>query len=281
LNLPEAILCIDIDGTLLDAREQIHPQDVKILNRFPEFIQPVITTGRNLNSVKSVLKQNGLINFQVFPWPGVFLNGGAGYLPYEEGFIQNCFTNTVREALIRLALSFPVTSFAFFTADEVYLVNPNQFSNHISKVHYLNAVESRALDIPDGIIKVMILEQDPDELRSVQKKTQDWEAETGYTLSYAYEINPTGITKANTLVDLLEVLDIKNLPIFVVGDAENDLSLFKLAQKSFAPSTAHEVIRVCADCIIHRKNRGILTPIFEDLSKKTYSINHKSGLNDR
>jgi len=162
-------------------------------------------------------------------------------------------------------LSFPETSFAFLTAYEVYLVNPNQFSNHISKIHYLNAVESQALDIPDGIIKVMILEQDPDELRSVQKKTQDWEAETGYTLSYAYEINPAGITKANTLVDLLEALDINNLPIFVVGDAENDLSLFKLAQKSFAPSTAHEVVRERADRIILHKNLGILTPILADL----------------
>jgi len=262
---PEAILCIDIDGTLLDVHEKIHPEDVKVLNQIPELIQPVITTGRNLNSTKAVFQQNGLFNSLDFPLPGVFLNGGAGYLPYEKGFIQNCFTQTAREALITLAMSFPETSFTFFTIDAVYLVNPNNFSNHISQIHYLNAVESQALDIPEGILKTMILEQDPNALRRIQKKTQNWEAEMGYTLSYAYEINPSKITKANTLMAILKALDLKTIPIYVVGDAENDLSLFKLAQKSFAPSTAHKAVMARADHIIQRETRGILTPILNEI----------------
>ncbi|MEA3327878.1 MAG: HAD family hydrolase [Chloroflexota bacterium] len=262
---PEAILCIDIDGTLLDEHERMHPEDVKVLHHFPEFIQPVITTGRNLNSTKAVFRQNGLFNSLDLPWPGVFLNGGAGYLPFEKGLIQNCFTKTTRETLITLALAFPETSFTFFTIDAVYLVNPNQFSSHIAQIHYLNAIESRAHDIPEGIIKVMILEQDPDVLKRIQKETRDWEAEMGYTLSYAYEINPTGITKANTLMAVLEALDLIRLPIFIVGDAENDLSLFKLAQKSFAPNTAHKTVMECADHIIQRETRGILIPILEEI----------------
>ena len=262
---PEAILCIDIDGTLLDVHKRIYPEDVKVLNHFPEFFQPVITTGRNLNSTKAVFRQNGLFNSLDLPWPGVFLNGGAGYLPFEKELIQNCFTQTTRETLITLTLAFPETSFTFFTIDAVYLANPNQFSSHIAKIHYLNAIESQAHDIPEGIIKVMILEQDADVLKRIQKETQDWGAEMRHTLSYAYEINPTGITKANTLITILEALDLKMLPIFVVGHAENDLSLFKLAQKSFAPSTAHKAVIERADHIIQRETRGILTPILRDI----------------
>ena len=266
MSTPEAILCIDLDGTLLDPQEKIHSQDIKILENFPDKIQPVITTGRNINSTISVFYQNGLNKFRVLPWPGVFMNGGAGFLPEEKCIIRHCFTEKLRRELVSLTFAFTKSSFAFFTINAVHLVNPNSFSKYIDRIHYLNAIETLAWDIPDEIIKLMILEQDPDVLRTIQKETLGWKAEMGYTLPYAYEINPAGITKANTLVTLLEALNLSKIPIFVTGDADNDLSLFALAQKSFAPSSAHKAVRERAGRIIHRKYCGLLTPILQELN---------------
>lgn len=265
MTTPEAILCIDLDGTLLDPQEQIHPQDIKILENFPGNIQPVITTGRNVHSAKAVLHQNGLNRFKVLPWPGVFMNGGAGLLPSEKCIIQNCFPEKLLIKLIKLSKAITQSSFAFFTINTVYLVNPNPFSKHINKIHYLKAVETLACEIPEEVIKMMILDQDREKLLNIQKMTLGWEAEMGFTLPYLYEFNPVGITKASTLLIVLEALGLSGMPIFTVGDAENDLSLFTLAHQTFAPNNAQEIVKARADRIIPREKRGILKPILEEM----------------
>jgi hydroxymethylpyrimidine pyrophosphatase-like HAD family hydrolase len=76
MPLPRAILCIDFDGTLIDEQIHIHPADVEILELFPATIQPVMTTGRDLRSVKSIFQNHGVFKAIPFPWPGVFMNGG-------------------------------------------------------------------------------------------------------------------------------------------------------------------------------------------------------------
>ena len=56
----KAILCLDIDGTLIDAQGDVHPEDIQAINTLPDDLQLILTTGRMLHSAKGVLKQNGL-----------------------------------------------------------------------------------------------------------------------------------------------------------------------------------------------------------------------------
>jgi HAD superfamily hydrolase (TIGR01484 family) len=221
---PKAIFCIDIDGTLIDSQEQIHPNDVKLLKHFPREIQLVITTGRILHSAKGVLRENGLFTDLHFPLPGVFMNGGVAYLPKEKLCVQHSFTKDIRQVLLALPKSFPETAFMFFTISGVYLVNPTLFGHHISRLHYLEARDAKPEEIPDRIIKVMVLEENTQILNQIKVKTLVWDAEMAFSLPFAYEINPPNVTKANTLSKLLKTMGLKELPVFVVGDGENDLS---------------------------------------------------------
>lgn len=252
---------MDIDGTLIDSKARVHPQDAQILENFPESIQPVITTGRILHSVKGVLQENGLFKVFNFPLPGVFMNGGIAYLPHEELCTIHAFAPQTREAIIRLAMDFPDTAFTFFTIGCVYLVNPNSFGEHISRLHYLDAHESDPSEVPEEVIKVMILESDPQVLKQIQNAAQDLNAEMAHSLPYAYEINPSGVNKANTLITLLKTMGLDKLPIYVAGDAENDLALFDLSQTSFAPATAQQSVLDRADHIIQHEKEGLLNPI--------------------
>ena len=70
---------MDVDGTLIDVDEKIHPKDVALLQDFPEDLQPFLTTGRSLHGAKGVLQQNGLFEGKPLSLPGVFMNGGAAY----------------------------------------------------------------------------------------------------------------------------------------------------------------------------------------------------------
>ena len=259
------ILCIDIDGTLIDEEESVHPKDVGVLQNLPEIIQPVLTTGRILHSAKGVLQHNGLFPQAVFPLPGVFMNGGVAYQPNEILTLYHTFTPNIRTALIDLSQTFKETAFVFFALAQVYMVNPTQFSQQISKSHYLNAQISTGQDLPAEIVKLMVLENDPKKLSVIQAEAGSIEGEQAYTLPTAFEINPVGINKANTLKALLKQMDWETYPVATVGDAENDLALFKLAEVRFAPSTAHPRVLQSADHIIPRERAGLLMPILNEL----------------
>jgi len=259
----KAVLCIDLDGTLINSNEKIHPKDIQTLEDFPQAIQPLITTGRILHSAKGVLRQNGLFLKDPFPLPGIFMNGGVAYLPNEILMSNYPFSSGTRKRLIGLAKAYPHTSFTFFGLSSVYLVNATAFGIHIGKIHFLEVQESQADEIPDAIIKVMVLEQDEKIRKQIEADAQSLDAETAYSLPYAYEINPPGINKAKTLLELLDTMQIARLPIFVVGDGENDLSLFKIAMKSFAPSSAQKNVINLADHIIQRGNNGLLLPVIK------------------
>ena len=144
----QAILCLDIDGTLIDDQEQIHPEDIKVINNFPGKIQLVLTTGRPLGSAKGVLHANKLYQDKPLPLPGVFMNGTAAYLPGEELLLEHHFSADVRQDLINLLHSFTGSTFAFFTLSTTHLVNPTTFSFHIAEKHYLSHKISKSFEVP-------------------------------------------------------------------------------------------------------------------------------------
>jgi len=265
---PEAILCIDIDGTLIDSKERVHARDIHTFNNLPEVFQPILTTGRILHSAKGVLKQNGLLIDSTLDLPGVFMNGGVAYLPFEELHTQHAFVPATLKNLMDLATAYPTSAFTFFGIDAVYLVNATDFGKYIAQIHYLDAQETEAKAVPSTIVKVMILEQDIPTLKNIELDAQILNAEMAYSLPYAFEINPPGITKARTLSRLLHAMRLDSLPIHVVGDGENDLSLFEIARINFAPDTSHPKVLDQADYIFSREPRGLLAPILEIIQNK-------------
>ena len=261
----KAVLCIDIDGTLVDSEQRVHPADIHLLENIPTHIQPILTTGRILHSARRVLKENGLFQSYRIPLPGVFMNGGTAYLPHENLCTQHTFSPPTREILLSLAKKYRQISFTFFSLDVVYLVNTNPLGKHISRLHYLESRESETAELPRDIVKVMVLDQDVEKLETIKRDIKDLDAEMAYSLSYAFEINPPGITKAGTLMTLLKTMQMQALPVYVAGDAENDLSLFNIAKMSFAPDTADTTVITHADQIIQYKQTGLLSPILKHI----------------
>ena len=256
-----AILCIDIDGTLIDSDERVHPQDIHTLTHFPEEILPLLTTGRILHSAKGVLQENGLFQSDLFPLPGVFMNGGVTYLPDERICTSHAFPSETRQAVIDLSQHFRNSAFTFFAIDTVYLVNPTTFGRHVAQLHHLSARIIDADELPTEIIKVMILEPEALEMQKIFDQAQSLVAEMAFSLPSAYEINPPGIDKGASLIDLLRAMHLDHLPIYAVGDAENDLALFKHAHITFAPTTAYPQVIDAADRLIPRDKEGLLTPL--------------------
>ncbi|MDY6872385.1 MAG: HAD family hydrolase [Chloroflexota bacterium] len=263
----KAVLCLDIDGTLTDAQENIHPRDIATLAHFPDHIQLIFTTGRILHSALGILHENNLFNEEPFPLPGVFMNGGVALLPAEERVVEHLLTPDLLVDLAELPLSFPDTCFAFFEPDRVSLVNPTSFGQEIAEGHYFYSDVISLDDIPREVVKLMAINQDKNVLEAIKARTQNLPAEMGYTLPFLYEINAPGINKAATLRVLLDELEMASLPVFAAGDGENDLSLMTLTERFFAPLTANETVRKRADEIINRQENGILMPVLSVINQ--------------
>ena len=263
MNNIQAILSIDIDGTLMDSKEAIHPNDIQLLLDFPRNIQPILATGRELYSTKPIFHANGLFHDSPLPLPGVFMNGGTAYLPNEVLYIHHYFPMSIRDELIALAENNPQTVFIFSTLNVSYVANPNL---NLADQDYLIPVQSPAEEVPEEILKVLIIERDRSVLERVVKSAASLQTQMAYSLPFLFEINPPGITKAVTLIKLIEKMGLSSgIPIYAVGDGENDLSLFELSQVSFAPSNAHPSILEKADHVIIREEKGIFHPIFSHL----------------
>jgi len=263
----EAILCIDIDGTLIDSTERVHPNDVQQLLDFPKSIQPFLTTGRSLFSARGELHKHGLFRPSPIPLAGVYMNGGAAYLPNEVLYIRHLFSTSMRDDLITLAEKNPQSTFIFFSLDAGYVVNPNQYSQHFAKSHYLNPHLTGAEEVPEEIIKVMIVEKNRPVIEQIARNAAGLNAEMVYSLPHLFEINPLGITKAQTLTKLIEEMELKDVPIYAAGDGENDLSLFELSRASFAPGSAHPSILGKADHVIKSEKEGLLLPILKYITE--------------
>lgn len=261
----KAVLCLDIDGTLIDEQEKIHPEDIKLLSNFPSTIQPILTTGRPLGSARGVIQANHVFQDSPLPLPGVFMNGTAAYLPGEELILQQSFTESVLQDLIYLSEIFQESTFAFFTLDNVHIVNPNNFSLDISKIHHLSILESNNPTPLTKINKMMVIEKDKKKLRQIRNQADGIMAEVAYSLPFLLEFTPQGINKSKALHPLLTALSLEGKPIYTVGDGQNDLGMFNLAEVSFAPSSAHNEILEKADQVINKQKDGILGPIIRTI----------------
>lgn len=260
---PRVVLCMDLDGTLIDQQEKAHPTDIAILNDFPQDVLLIPATGRSLPSARGVLSHNGILKAGPFPWPGVFTNGTVAQLPGETVIAVHYLENEFLPDLVELTRVFSATSFFFFQLDKVYLVNPTPIGRELSRLHYMDAIECQPDEVPLQINKAMAVEANLEIIDQIRQHTQDYPAEMGTSLPHIFEFTPPGITKAKGARALLEAMGYDSLPIYAVGDGENDLTMKGMARQFFVPSTAQQAVRNQADVVIDRAKNGILTPILD------------------
>ncbi len=265
LTTPQVVLCLDMDGTLLDANEKVHPNDVRILQHLPPGVQLILTTGRPLHSAKSALQMNGVFQEQKLPIPGVFMNGGVAYFPNEQLCFEHPLSRETSQSLLELSPAFPNSEFIFCTVSEVYRMNRTALGTEICHNHHFNVIGDFDNNIFENIIKVMAFNNDPGELDLIRQASDGLDAEMTISLPFILEFNPPGVTKGAALLQLMKELKLENRPIFAAGDGENDLSLFTLAKRSFAPDSAHPTVLAQADQIIPRDNNGLLLPILDQI----------------
>ncbi len=259
-----AAICFDFDGTIADERGKIHPADREILERRRDVLF-IAASGRPLHSIKRGFEENGLFVGGPIPIPMVLQNGATNFNSGEEPWDRHFFDAAVQDELMRGIAGFPAVTFFMFTADLVYTLGPDGAGGGFVRRFALDTREYSP-DFRDVPFTKFICFSDSDaELSRFSDSLEGVPVERYYSLPRVFEVNPRGIDKGTMSVALLRRMGIGGADIYAAGDAENDLPLFDMAKKSYAPAGSHESICRRADMVINTMERGLLRPIMDDI----------------
>lgn len=88
------------------------------------------------------------------------------------------------------------------------------------------------------------------------------------------EISPKGISKGNTLIELMKQYGIIKEEVLVFGDGENDLSMFTCSGIAIAMGNAMEIVKNAADGVTLDNNHAGIAYAIENLEQITSKQEH-------
>ena len=256
------LICFDFDGTLVDEEARIHPADVEVLAT-ERSVRLVPATGRPLHAVRRTLERHGLFIGAPIPFPMVLENGAAVYAENEVLRSRTSLEPGLQDALTAAVLASKNLSFMLFGLDEVRTLRPNEMLTALIRRFDVDASPFE----PGGemsLCKVAAVSDDPETLLEFDASISGLPLERTFSLPTVLELATVGVHKGRGLRTLLDDSP-RHAEVVAVGDGENDLSLFDLAGLSYAPRSSPPEIQARADRVLDLRERGLLTPILEDL----------------
>jgi HAD superfamily hydrolase (TIGR01484 family) len=265
LNRNRPIVCFDLDGTLLNEQDEIHPADRRILAGDHGSVLFIPTTGRTLESIQRTFHRNGLFIARKIPLPLVLQNGSLLYKENEVFQSFHPFEPDIQEIVIDAALQFKNVTFLFMNDAETHILSTTSTGLDAAERYefttHLFTPASRSLHFS----KVMCIPEQPDDLKGFPELIAALPLERAYSTLTILELTPRNVDKGKGLSCLIDAMEISPRFICAAGDAENDLPLCELVDMFFVPSSALEQVKARADQVVDVKREGLLQPMLDSI----------------
>lgn len=244
------LLCIDIDGTLLDSRKELPPENVEAVHyALEKGVIVAIASGRSVAGIEPLFPRLGIKR------NGVCLNGG---LILSEQVIQKTI---MEEELVMKIISQAerYNSQIFLSTAELNLTN-KEMSGEVKELvekgslrsDYLycqdfNELRTQAHLYRDEIIKVAIKEIDEDNYGLLKQSLIEMDLfHVAKSDTFFVDINPIGENKGNGVAALARHLSIPMENVMCIGDNENDVEMIELSGVGVAMGNAVEPVKKAA-----------------------------------
>ncbi len=245
------LIAIDMDGTLLNSKNQISPRDKEAIRRAGEKgLRIVLATGRILKSAKYYSEQLGLKS------PIIASNGGI--VIDEEGKIL-AQKPLDKESIIKLIELAEEEDLYFHLYNEEKFYAQDKVKEVLEFYNEGNEDLTIELELFDDIVeklasrdfnmyKIIFIDEDIEKLKSFRKLISDLD-DINISSSWTnnIEANAKDVSKGGAIEELCKIFHIKPEEVLAIGDSENDLSMFKLAGLSVAMGNASDFVKSQAD----------------------------------
>lgn len=252
-----AVIALDLDGTLTNAKKEITPKTKKALIDIQQKgVRLVLSSGRPPFGIYPLAQELKLADY------------GGYIIAYNGGLVIDCESNTV---LFNLALSHEqvqlltdyaksagMTIMAYFPEHIITEQPENQYVAHASFINKMpikgvdNFVQAATLPLNKCLIV-----GDPEPLHSLESiMQQELEGKLNIfrSMPFFMETVPLGVDKAKALELILSKLQLNAEALIACGDGWNDISMLEFAGLGVAMANAHEDVKSKADYITKFSN---------------------------
>lgn len=261
------LIVFDLDGTLLNGSSEVssHTREtLKLLRQ--RGIAYTVATGRTLHAARDLLHGHG------FTLPHIYKNGVVIWRPQSDGYSHsNLLTNPEIRAVVEACGKVGVSPFIFTlepgNRHAVYHPPLSSDAEHrlatlFSRDRGLAVLPVAEMPAVASITNVSAL--GPRE--AIEYVTQRVQSED-HLVAYAgaalegnglvwVDIHHSAASKGVAVAQLKQDLGVSRVICF--GDSDNDLSMFAVADESYAPINARDDVRAAATAVIgHHDEDGI------------------------
>ena len=266
------LICIDVDGTLLNSKHEITKRTKEIILKTHQLgVHIVISTGRMYTDAEYYSNLIGVKS------PVIASNGA---------FIKDKDDNKVIFKDV-LGISLSLELLAIFRKHQIkpYFCTPDKFyyGNIIFKLFYLATrilgTRKNTIDIGyvfswnqwqkilhkerNNIVKSEIIYRDEALIYELRNELKQFsQLEIVDSSKYNIEITRKGVSKGKAVAMLAAFYDLKREEIIAIGDSENDLSMIEYAGMGIAMGNATDIVKQKADYITDSNdNDGVANAI--------------------
>ena len=265
------LIAIDMDGTLLNSKNQISERNLSVLHRaVAEGLYVVLSTGRILRSAIYYAKSINLNN------PIIACNGAIAISEGEEDIIfEKKMGMDVSKKVIQLAEENNMY-YHFYDRDTFYTKELNgkneQYYNSIEDSLKSQGINLEILKEPEqtleierpDIYKFVFMEDDKDKLLDFREQLNNIE---GINISSSWhnnvEIMKEGVSKGSGLEYLCKTLNIEKSQVVAIGDNENDIPMLQIAGLAVAMANGDDTIKKHSHVITDTNNEDGVAKVIE------------------
>ncbi|MDB1126052.1 Cof-type HAD-IIB family hydrolase [Vibrio algarum] len=255
------VLALDMDGTVLNSENGIHPDVVQAIRKAKENCHVLMVTGRHHTAAKPYYQQLELDT------PALCCNGTYIYDYHNhEVLIENAISKQNAQYFLKLAQGYGMKVVLYTTHSMVY--------SSSQPIDYMKALESWAAGFDtmlrpsikrvDSFVEEIneaeyiwkfVIEGDPEniaKLESLDFVRENFSGERSW--SNRVDFAAIGNSKGHRLAQYLEQQGYLPEDVMAVGDNHNDISMIKLAGLGVAMSNADEKVKAAADLVCQSDN---------------------------
>lgn len=236
------VIATDLDGTLLKPKRKfslIEKENYKFIKNFYGDI--VLNSGRRVKFCKKVCKKLKIDhNYIALNGAIIVKNGQIIYSQSMKKTILNSLLNLLENNYdnFEFLIYDEHDKITCFTNKKQLEVKSKYFKSLLKlgrlceKIKVNNKLVKNRLNDSTEIYKALIYFNNVEDMADMLKEKYSDHFEF-YLSSHSIEISPIGVSKGNALKHLIETTQLKNEEVYVVGDSENDISMFENFANSF------------------------------------------------
>lgn len=265
------LIALDMDGTLLNSRNEISKRNVQAIHKaIDKGIYVILATGRMPASARYYAQTIGLDNPIISCNGAIIFNNDIKQIIYEEK-LQSQAIGQILDLVHEYRINYRFCGIDTFygkvysgNMEEFYPNYREDFSQQGIKVELLDDTMEYIENNQLGIHKFEFVEEDMDKLLDFRKEL---EAVKGISMASSWhnnvEIVSAGVSKGKSLQYLCEKSEIKDSQIIAMGDNENDISMFQVAGLAIAMENGDKTAKDHADIIAPTNDRDGVARLIE------------------